>query len=157
MGETNSKARNLMVICVGLPRSGKSSWARGLGCPIVNPDSIRLALHGQPFAAEAEPFVWAIAEVMAKALFTAGNHTVVIDATNTTEKRRQVWEAIAQKCDASVSYRLFDTPPEECKRRARETGQGDLLPVIDRMAAAWDLTVPESWFPVLGAGNGGRQ
>ena len=35
-----------LIVMVGLPRSGKTTWARKQGYPIVNPDSIRLAFHG---------------------------------------------------------------------------------------------------------------
>ncbi|KKK82651.1 hypothetical protein LCGC14_2801230, partial [marine sediment metagenome] len=46
-----------LILTVGLPRSGKSTWARKQGHPIVNPDSIRLALYGEPFIEEAEPMI----------------------------------------------------------------------------------------------------
>lgn len=51
-----------LVLMVGLPRSGKSTIARSGRVPIVSPDAIRLALHGQPFIASAEPTVWATAK-----------------------------------------------------------------------------------------------
>ena len=38
-----------IIVTVGLPRSGKTTWAREQGYPIVNPDSIRLSLHGKRF------------------------------------------------------------------------------------------------------------
>ena len=75
-----------LILTVGLPRSGKSIWAKKQGIPIVNPDSIRLALHGKAFILEAEDFVWTIAYTMARALFLAGHETVIIDATNITKK-----------------------------------------------------------------------
>ena len=40
-------------------RSGKTTWARQQGVPIVNRDAIRLALHGQRFEPRAESVVWA--------------------------------------------------------------------------------------------------
>ena len=40
-------------------RSGKTTWARQQGVPIVNPDAIRPALHGQRFEPRAESVVWA--------------------------------------------------------------------------------------------------
>lgn len=54
-------------LMVGLPRSGKSTYAMNQGVPVVNPDSVRLALHGQPYIAEAEGMVWAVVFLMAKA------------------------------------------------------------------------------------------
>ena len=85
---------NTLILTVGLPQSGKSTWAKLQGYPIVNPDSIRLVLHGKPFIGEAEPFVvWAIAKVMVRALFLAGHKIVILDATNTTRKCRDYWKS----------------------------------------------------------------
>ena len=83
------------VMMVGLPRSGKTTRADECypGAPKVNPDAIRLALHGQPYVASAEPFVWAIARTMVKALFLAGHDVVVLDACNNTRARRDEWKS----------------------------------------------------------------
>ena len=81
-----------LLMLIGLPRSGKSTWARSEGHPVVNPDSIRLALHGQAFSPAAEPLVWAIARYMVHSLFLAGHKYVILDATNTTKARRDVWK-----------------------------------------------------------------
>ncbi len=119
-----------LVLCTGLPRSGKSTWARTTGYPIVNPDAIRLVLHGQPFISEAEPLVWLSAKYMVKALFLAGHDTVILDATNTTERGRREWLSK----DWRTSYALFRATPEVCEERALANGQEYLLPVIRRMA-----------------------
>ena len=129
-----------LILTVGLPRSGKSTWARKQGHPIVNPDSIRLALHGEGFIASAEPFVWAIAYNMAKALFLAGHDTVIIDATNTTEERRYDW-ILKFKDLAEITYECFYTPIAACLDRAVLDGKEYLVPVINRMAAT--LHFPE--------------
>lgn len=123
-----------LILTVGLPRSGKSYWARTQGVPIVNPDSIRLALHGQRFQELAEPFVWAIAKVMARALFLAGHEKVIIDATNTTKARRDFWQSF----DWNVSYHVISTSKETCMRRALDEFDSDLIPVIERMAAQYE-------------------
>jgi len=121
-----------LILTVGLPRSGKTTWARKQGVPMVNPDSIRLALHGKPFIPESEGFVWAIAFVMAKALFLSGHLVVIIDATNTTEKRRNEWVRKFQDC--RISFEEFKTSKEECIKRANESGTEFLIPIIERMA-----------------------
>jgi predicted kinase len=130
---------NNLIMTVGLPRCGKSTWAKSQiekGIPVVNPDSIRLSLHGQPFVESAEPFVWAIAKVMVASLFGAGHNTVILDATNLTIERRKIWIDKRWEC----SYRLFrDVSKEECIRRAIETNQEYLVDVINKMAetAEW--------------------
>ena len=121
-----------LILTVGLPRSGKSTWAKRQGVPIVNPDSIRLALHGKPFIPEAEGFVWATAYLMTKALFIAGHPIVIIDATNITEKRREEWKK--RFSSYLIQLKHFDANSDMCIERARISGREDLIPVIERMA-----------------------
>lgn len=142
--EPRSPLRRL-VVTAGLPRSGKSSWARGQGAPIVNPDSIRLAIHGQRFHAPAEPLVWAMAEMMVDALFRAGHAVVIVDATNVSLKRRVRWQDAADRNGASYEIMVIDTSPECCRARALEEHDEMILPVIDRMAREWDLARPAAW------------
>ena len=123
---------NVLWVTVGLPYSGKTTWAKTTGLPIVNPDSIRYALHGQRFCPDAEPHVWAIAQTMVRALFLAGHQEVILDATNCTEKRRQVWRSTHWE----TRWKAFDTSKEECLRRAE--GDEAIRPVIERMAAKFE-------------------
>ena len=122
-----------LIVTVGLPRSGKSTWAREQNLPIVNPDSIRLAIHGQRFQSLAEDFVWATAKVMVRALFLAGHGTVIVDATNTTRKRRDMWKTCKEW---STVFKLIDTTKEVCLERA--TGDAEIIPVIERMATQYE-------------------
>ena len=112
--------RKQVILTVGLPRSGKSTWARKQDCPVVNPDSIRLALHGQPFVNRAEEFVWAIAHIMARALIFSGHERIIIDATNITEKKRDSWRKLFPNCD--IILKEFDTPKDVCVARALRRG-----------------------------------
>ena len=126
----------LLILTVGLPRSGKSTWAKQQGHPVVNPDSIRLALHGQRWYAPAEPMVWATAKLMVRSLFLAGHETVILDATNGTQDQRAQWLNLDPRC--RYEFKVFDTSEDECIKRARATGQEDIVPVIQRMASTWE-------------------
>lgn len=119
---------------VGLPRSGKTTSARGMKMPIVNPDSIRLALHGQRFIGEAEPMVWAMAKYMVAALFEAGHDDVVLDATNTTVKRRDEW------VDKRWRRRFVPMVADEteCLARAARLNDSYIVPIIEKMAAQFE-------------------
>ena len=130
--EARRQHEKILICTVGLPRSGKTYWSRRQAYPVVNPDSIRLALHGLRYAANAEPFVWAIARLMVRSLFLAGHRTVILDATNTTRKRRDEWQSL----EWGTFFKVFDTPKQECLRRAE--GDAEILPVIERMAAQWE-------------------
>jgi predicted kinase len=133
-----------LILMVGLPRSGKSTFANILrdekGYPIVNPDSIRLSLHGETFLPSMEPYVWAIARTMVESLFLAGHDTVILDSTAITYRRRAEW--LSKKWDTSYVYR--DTNKEECIKRAIESGREDLIPIINRMSKVQEgLTAEE--------------
>jgi predicted kinase len=133
--------RQELILTVGLPYSGKTTWAVSTGWPIVNPDSIRRALHGQRFYAPAEPFVWACAYLMVEALFRAGNSKIIVDATNITAKRRELWG----KIHAGYELKILDTSPKVCIERARLCNDTIIIPVIERQAKEWDLSIPECW------------
>jgi predicted kinase len=120
---------NTLILTVGLPRSGKSTWAKSTGLPIVNPDAIRLALHGHNYITDAEPMVWVIAKYMVRALFLSGHNEVILDATNLTKKRRDEWIG-----PWNIEYKLFThVSKEECIKRAINSNREDLIPVIERM------------------------
>lgn len=123
-----------LILTVGLPRSGKTTWANKQGLPIVNPDFIRLALHGMRFVPSAEPFVWAIAKTMVRALFLAGHETIILDATNTTKKRRDEWLSEAWVCQ----YLVIDTAEAVCLERAMAEHDAEIQPIIKKMAAYYE-------------------
>jgi predicted kinase len=138
-----------LILLVGLPYSGKSTLARQLALPTVCPDEIRLALHGQRFEPRSEPFVWAIARIMVAALFGSGHDHVVLDATNTTAKRRAEW------IDERWELRAIEvaTPADECLARAGMAHDHQIVDVIDRMAKNYEppteVGEPGGTFPSL--------
>src|SRR5208282_296826 len=124
-----------LVVTVGLPRSGKTTYCNGIlkpqGFVIVNPDSFRLAIHGERFIGAAEPFVWAAVYAAVTALRLAG-HDVVVDGTHMTKKRREPWE------QRSAEFVLMRATKETCIKRAMFLHDGEIIPVIERMASECD-------------------
>lgn len=120
-----------LILTVGLPRSGKSTWAKKTGFPVVNPDSIRLVLHGETFIQSFEPAVWTLARQMVEALFVSGHNTVILDATNISRKNRDEWDDTKKW----VTYiKWVKTTKKVCINRAISGFREDLVPVIERMA-----------------------
>lgn len=125
---------NRLILMVGLPRSGKSTIAKYISkkwnAPIVNPDSIRLVLHGQAYYPPAEPMVWAIAKTMVRALFAAGHDSVIIDACNNTKHRRDEWKSWDDewKIEIVVVHETMETLLE------RAGDNQSLVDTIERMA-----------------------
>ena len=123
-----------LILTVGLPRSGKSTWAKETGLPIVNPDSVRLALHGERFVAKSEPMIWTITAYMVQALFLAGHDQIVLDATNITKERR----ARFKSKDWTRLYKLMTATEHECLLRCDLLNDEYIKPVIRDMAAAFE-------------------
>ena len=121
---------NTLICTVGFPRSGKSTWTKDQNVPIVNPDAIRLAIHGQRYWAPAEKQVWSTVDLMIKSLFGAGHETVILDATNTTRKQRDQWDST----EWETVFHHVDTSQAVCESRALYDMMPDLIDVIRRMA-----------------------
>lgn len=131
--------KDVLLCLVGLPRSGKTEWARDMAFrnefyPIVNKDSIRLALHGRAFDETKEDEVRKIARVMVTSLFLAGHKVVCLDETNITYMRRCEWQTRSW----DVRFMVFNTGMEECIRRAKVRGEKLIIPVIEKMAADFE-------------------
>jgi predicted kinase len=134
---------NKLICMMGLPRSGKTTKAKQLSkefnAPVVNPDAIRLGLHGKAFDPQYEKEVWHIAHVMVKALFEYGYETVILDATNMHKKARVEWLDTLY----TTEYYHIPTPEPICIQRACDTHQGYLIDVIHRMIAKFQPLGPE--------------
>lgn len=129
-----------LIVMMGLPGSGKSTYAQHLqerGWTRLCPDDIRMCLHNESFHAPAEPFVWATAELAARSLLLSG-HRVVIDACNVSAKRRAQWLSVAGAFGLEAEMVVMDTPRDRCKQL--NEGRTPEIPdsVVDRMAANWE-------------------
>ena len=141
---------------VGLPRSGKSTYARALqetGWVRVEPDAFRVALHGHAYVSAAEGIVWAAAELAVRALLVSG-HAVVIDATNTTRHRRAGWLRISRDLSVPAEAFVMDTPLEECLERNETRRHRVPVEVMRRMSRQWEPVTSEEIPTVRKIGNG---
>lgn len=118
---------------LGCPRCGKSTYCSEWVNEkekrvIVCSDDIRLALHGKRYEPLSETMVFAIKHIMIRSLLNRG-FDVIVDGTHSTEISIKRLLEIDENAEAVIFY----TTPEECKARAKKTGQEDLYPVIDRI------------------------
>ena len=121
----------------GLPRSGKTTFAKSLIYPIVSPDDIRLSVFGERFNAANEPAVWRVLFATADALAHGEPHAtrIVVDATSNTLKRILPWIEWCERNRWALLIKDMETPADECIRRAEAMGDSVIIPVIERMAS----------------------
>ena|ERR1051326_6352277 len=132
-----------LICMVGLPRSGKSTWAKSYGSPMVNPDSVRLAVYGQRYLQKMEPMVWMATAWMVQSLFLAGHDKVIVDATNVTRKRRDVWVKLGMENGYQTFFKVIDVPLKVCLERAVAANDSEIIPVIRRMHAEAEPLGPD--------------
>ena len=124
-----------VILTVGLPGSGKSTYLAKLGAHAISSDAIRLQLADDETDQTIHARVFATARYLLRQRIDLKRPATYIDATNLTRKDRRQFIAIAKKhaCLAEALY--FDVPLEVCK--VRNAARARLVPeeVMDRMAA----------------------
>ena len=133
----------ILICTIGLPRSGKTTWAVRQGFPIVSPDAIRVTLHGKRYDKDYEEEVWVMARQMVRALFRAGNDIVILDACNTTKNRRDPWSSCPDGEQWETVFKIIDTSKEVCLDRAKRDKDDYIVPIIERMAAQLEYPTSE--------------
>lgn len=111
-----------LVVLVGCPAAGKSSWARAHVAEaeaedrplVVDMDHVRL--HPAPEMYDPELVALALFREAAEGL-TLGS--VVVDACNLLPRRRRAWLSLARRHGAAPVVVLFDVPWDVCAARDR--------------------------------------
>lgn len=131
------KLSNCNLICtVGLPYSGKSTWAKQHidKAVIVNVDCVRVALYGERYIASGESMVWSMTQYMVKSLFLAGHSNVILDCTNITNASRRKWISN----DWNTYFVHFETSRDRCVDRATKDNDWYIVKIIDDMNARFE-------------------
>lgn len=144
----------ILIMMMGLPRSGKSTWALQQGIPIVDLDAIRLVKTGQRWWGPIEHEVYATARTMIRALFVAGHSHVILDITGYCRKQR---DAFISSSDIPWKryVMIIDTDIEVCKKRAEES-YPELVDIIDYIHENWEVITELENIGFWGAIKNGR-
>lgn len=120
-----------VVICKGLPASGKSTWARELvrtsdgAWKRVNKDDLRAMLDDGRFSRENEELVLRTRDALILAALDAGKNVVVDDTNLAPEHEARVRELA--KGRAEVEVRTFEVTVDEAiwrdQRRSKPVGE----------------------------------
>jgi predicted kinase len=115
--ETPRAAKGVVVLAIGLPGSGKSSWFKRNSIKPLSSDMVRALLFDDPAEQRFQDLVFSTLRSMLKARLIAHRPMNYVDATNLTPQERHNWIKLAKDFGYDVHGVFFDVPLEVCIER----------------------------------------
>jgi predicted kinase len=110
-------SKGLVVLAIGLPGSGKSSWFKRHQISPLSSDLVRALLFDDPTEQRFQDLVFSNLRSMLKARLIARRPMNYVDATNLTPHERGGWIKLAKDYGYEVQAVFFDVPLEICLER----------------------------------------
>jgi predicted kinase len=132
--------RRRIVLLVGLPGSGKSTYLERLGVQALSSDAVRGLLADDETDQSIHREVFATLRYLLRRRLALLRPVNYLDATHLTVRERRPYVKMGQLYGCAVEAVFFDVPLEVCRKRNR--GRRRMVPedVLERMAAK--LTPP---------------
>jgi len=127
--------KGIVVLAIGLPGSGKSSWFKRHNVVPLSSDMVRSLLFDDVREQRFQDLVFSNLRSMLKARLIAKRPMNYVDATNLTPQERQHWIKLAKDYNYEVHAVFFDVPLEVCVDRHQRRDRVVPEDVMRRMAA----------------------
>ena len=128
-------SKGTVVLAIGLPGSGKSSWFKRHNITPLSSDMLRALLFDDPTEQRFQDLIFSNLRSMLKARLIARRPLNYVDATNLTPHERQSWIKLGQDYGYEVQAVFFDVPLEVCLERNHKRERTVADDVMRRMSA----------------------
>ena len=132
-GPKGKKSKGAVVLAIGLPGSGKSSWFKRHSIIPLSSDLVRGLLFDDPTEQRFQDLVFSTLRAMLRARMIASRPWNYIDATNLSPKERHSWIKMAKDFGYEAHAVFFDVPTEVCMERNRMRSRNVPDEIMQRM------------------------
>ncbi len=123
-----------IILAVGLPGSGKSTYFRKREIQPLSSDTLRLWLLDDETDQQSPRAVFAAMRMLLRARLQLGRPLNYVDATHLTPRERKPYLEMARRFGYDIHAVYFDTPLETCLRRNRQRKRKVPTEVMERFS-----------------------
>jgi predicted kinase len=113
------RSKGVVVLTIGLPGSGKSTWFKRRGVTPLSSDLLRTILFDDITEQRYQGLVFSTLRSILRARLIAKMPWNYVDATNLSPHERRQWIKMARSFGYEVQAVFFDVPFEVCMERNR--------------------------------------
>jgi len=129
------KSKGAVVLSIGLPGSGKSTWFKRHNILPLSSDMVRILLFDDVTEQRYQDLVFSTLRSMLRARLLSKRPWNYVDATNLSPHERRSWIKLAHDFGYEAHAVFFDVPPEVCIERNRRRERNVPEDVMLRMAS----------------------
>jgi predicted kinase len=134
-GKSPRKPKGIVVLAIGLPGSGKTTWFKRRGVTPLSSDMLRDLLFDDVEEQRYQGLVFSTLRSLLRARLIARMPWNYVDATNLAAHERRQWIKMAKSFGYDAHAVFFDVPLEVCLERNRRRERQVKEEIIQRMAA----------------------